>query len=53
MYEFLTGWTDACFNFQAEAVDADETIQICRKPRPGDAVYMFRQANIDAKSPVS
>ena len=34
--------------FQAEAVDGDEAIQICRKPRAGDAVYVFRQANIDA-----
>jgi hypothetical protein len=35
--------------FQAKAVDADEAIQICRKPRPGDAVYdVFRQVTIDA-----
>jgi hypothetical protein len=37
--------------FQAEAVDGEEAIQICRKPskpRAGDAVYVFRQANIDA-----
>jgi hypothetical protein len=34
--------------FQAEVVDGDEAINICRKPRPGDAVYVFQQANIDA-----
>jgi hypothetical protein len=30
--------------FQAEVVDGEEAIQICRKPRPGDAVYVFHLA---------
>jgi hypothetical protein len=34
--------------FQAEVVDGEEAIQICRKPRAGEAVYVFKQANIEA-----
>jgi hypothetical protein len=34
--------------FQAEVVDGEEAIQICRKPRAGEAVYVFKQANMEA-----
>jgi hypothetical protein len=34
--------------FQAKVVDGKEAIQICRNPRPGNAVFVFRQANIEA-----
>jgi hypothetical protein len=33
--------------FKAEVVDGYEAINICRKPRPGDTVYVFQQANIN------
>ena len=34
--------------FQPEVIDGEEAIQVCRKPRSGEAVYAFKLANLES-----